>query len=190
MSHKRRVVLRVIEALLAVCALSVLITYLVLYPARAAGPGPQRGAGVEPGSGAALPNTATAYCDGVVFRCVCDPAGTSMEASMATLALNPDRGAPGQAIGVAGRGFASGTSLALRLGVPNAGLSKENLAVAIADAQGQFAVELVLPGEWPGAGTPIVERELVIAAVDETMGQALAFASFTNEASSDGDGTD
>jgi len=104
-----------------------------------------------------------------------------MEVVVPTLTLSPDTGALGQTIRVTGGGFARETSVALRLGVPNVGLSKENLATAVADAHGAFEVELTLPTEWPGTQTPIVERELVIAAVDEAKGQTLASAQFTNE---------
>jgi hypothetical protein len=103
-----------------------------------------------------------------------------MEISVPTLTLSPDTGAPGQMIRVTGASFAPEASVALRLGVPNAGLGKENLATAVANAEGAFEVELTLPTEWPGAQTPIVERELVIAAVDEAWGQTLAVARFTN----------
>ena len=104
-----------------------------------------------------------------------------MEVVVPTLTLSPDTSTLGQTIRVAGASFAPETSVALRLGVPNAGLGKENLATAVADAHGAFEVELTLPTEWPGAQTPIIERELVIAAVDEVRGQTLAFAQFTNE---------
>jgi len=104
-----------------------------------------------------------------------------MEISRPTLTLSPDTSTLGQTIRVTGASFALDTSVALRLGVPNAGLSKETLVTAIADANGAFEVKLTLPTEWPGAQTPIVERELVIAAVDETLGQTLVVAQFTNE---------
>jgi len=104
-----------------------------------------------------------------------------MEMFIPTLTLSPDTGALGQTIRVTGAGFPPEASVALRLGVPNAGLSRENLATVVANADGAFEVELTLPTEWPGAQTPIVERELVIAAVDETLGQTLVVARFFNE---------
>jgi hypothetical protein len=104
-----------------------------------------------------------------------------MEISVPTLTLSPDTSTLGQTIRVTGESFAPETSVALRLGVPNAGLSNHNLATAVANADGAFETELTLPTEWPGTQTPIVERELVVAAVDEAQGQTLAFAQFTNE---------
>jgi hypothetical protein len=221
MSHKRKVVLRVVIGLLGLCATSLLVTYLVLRPARAIGPGQQHNTEPESESNVPLPDPATVYingtlyrcvcdpegayieisvvdesepqsdatppnaawvdCDGTFYRCVCDSGGVSMEVVVPTLTLSPDTGALGQTIRVIGASFARETSVALRLGVPNAGLSKENLATAVADVRSAFEVELTLPTEWPGAQTPIVERELVIAAVDEVRGQTLAFAQFTNE---------
>lgn len=200
MSYGARMVLRVVIVLLALCAVAVVISYAVLRPVRA----------TEPGSGVALPNPASAYCEEKGYRlelrtaadgsqygiCVfpdgseceewafyrgeCDPAGTPTEAVRPTIALNPAAGSPGQAIQVTGSGFAPGASVALRLGVPNAGLSKQNLATAVADAQGAFEAELALPAVWPGAQMLIVERELVIAAVDEVQSYTLAVAPFTN----------
>ena len=137
----------------------------------------------ESESDAALPNSACwVDCDGTFCRCVCGSGEVSIEVSVPTLTLSPDTGTPGQPIRVNGARFARETSVVLRLGVPNAGLSKENLATIVVDAHGAFEVELTLPVEWPGAQTPIVERELVIAAVDEVRGQTLAVAEFTNAA--------
>jgi len=51
-----------------------------------------------------------------------------------------------------------------------------------ADTNDAFETELTLPVEWPGTQTPIVERELVIAAVDEAKSQTLAVAQVTNAA--------
>jgi putative hemolysin len=210
MKHSTRVVLRVVIGLLVLCAIGVLVTYSILAPVRATGPASKRSEANEPSSDAALPNPASAHCEekgytlemrtsaeggqyGVCifpegseceewafYRGECGPAGQAGETLMPTLALNPDTGSPGQAIQVNGTGFAPGASIALRLGVPNAGLSKVNLATAIADASGAFEATLALPTEWPGAQTPIVERELVIAAVDETKSETLAIAPFTN----------
>ena len=220
MSHKRKVVLRVVIGLLALCAVSVLVTYVVLRPARASGPGQQHNTGSDSESDVPLPDPATIYLNGTFYRCVCGPGGASIEISVAkesesqgdaappnsawvncngtfyrcvcglggasmeisipTLTLSPDTSTLGQTIRVTGASYAPETSIALRLGVPNAGLSKENLVTAIADAHGAFEVELTLPTEWPGAQMPIVERELVIAAVDEAGGQTLAVAQFTN----------
>jgi hypothetical protein len=103
-----------------------------------------------------------------------------MEISVPTLTLSPDIGTPGQTIRVTGARFAPETSIALRLGVPNAGLSKQNLAAVATNTNGAFETELTLPTEWPGTQTPIVERELAIAAVDEVRGQTMAIAQFTN----------
>jgi hypothetical protein len=220
MSHKRKVVLRVVIGLLGLCAISVLVTYVVLRPARAFGPGQQYNTEPEPESDVSLPDPATVYINGTLYRCVCDPEGAyieisvvdesesqgdaalsnaawvncdgtfyrcecgsgeaSMEIVVPTLTLRPYTSTLGQTIRVTGASFAPEIRVALRLGVPNAGLSKESLATAIADADGAFETELTLPTEWPGAQTPIVERELVIAAVDEARGQTLAVAQFTN----------
>lgn len=222
MSHKKKVVLRVVIGLLGLCAISLLVTYVVLRPARAIGPGQQHNTNPGPESDVSLPDPATVYINGTLYRCVCGPGGASIEISVAkesepesdailttsarwvdcdgtfyrcvcgdsgetsmevvvpTLTLSPDTSTLGQTIRVTGASYAPETSIALRLGVPNAGLSKENLVTAIADAHGAFEVELTLPTEWPGAQMPIVERELVIAAVDEAGGQTLAVAQFTN----------
>jgi hypothetical protein len=225
MSHKRKVVLRVVMGLLVLCAISVLVTYVLLGPVRATGPGQQHntepesesdvplpnpatvyfngtfyqcvcgpgGASIEISvakesesqSDAALPNSAWVNCDGTFYRCVCGSGGASMEISVPTLTLSPDTSTLGQTIRVTGASFAPETSVALRLGVPNAGLSNHNLATAVANADGAFETELTLPTEWPGTQTPIVERELVIAAVDEARGQTLAIAQFINQGATD-----
>ncbi len=116
------------------------------------------------------------------YRGECDPAGNSAGAPGPVLVLKPEAAAPGQPVTVNGSGFAPGASVALRLGAPNAGLGKRNLATVVADGDGAFELTLALPTEWSGTRQPIVERELIIAAVDETRGQTLAVAFLLNEA--------
>jgi len=101
----------------------------------------------------------------------------------ATLSLDPARGVPGQPIQVSGQGFPGGASIALRLGVPDAGLDEENLAVVTVEDQGTFAVALTVPDVWPGSGIPVTEQELVIAAIDLEMEQTLAIAIFLSSQS-------
>jgi hypothetical protein len=96
------------------------------------------------------------------------------------IALKPDIGAPGQQVVVMGHSFPASTQIALRLGIPGAGLSDSNLVTVKADDYGAFEVVLTIPTDWPGSGTPIVEQDLVIAAVDEAVGQTLATASLLN----------
>ena len=178
MVNRGRAVLGVVVGLLASCALGVLITYAVLRPVRASGPGERAILGPDPVGEADLATEAFAFCGGNLFHCTCGSGGAHMEVSIATLTLTPDRGTLGQTIEVTGGGFVPQTRIALRLGVPNAGLSRQDLATAIADVQGAIAVDLTLPNEWPGADSPITERELVIAAVDDEQGQTLASARF------------
>jgi len=96
------------------------------------------------------------------------------------LSLKPGNAGPGQQIEVVGYYFRAGAQIALRLGVPNAGLGDDNLMEVQADEHGTFEVALTLPATWPGSGAPITEQDLVIVAVDEGRDQALATASFFN----------
>jgi hypothetical protein len=128
-SQRTRVVWRVATGLLALCAIGLLVTYAALGPVRATGPAPRRTATPDTESAVATPG----------------PTGKSAEESRPTLILNSDAGSPGQTIRVTGGGFAPGASIALRLGVPNAGLSKANLATAVADAHGAFELKLTVP---------------------------------------------
>lgn len=70
MSRKKKVVLRVVIGLLVLCAISVLATYVVLRPARAIGPGQQHSTEPEPESNVPLPDPATVYINGTLYRCV------------------------------------------------------------------------------------------------------------------------
>jgi putative hemolysin len=209
MSRGVRVVLGIVGGLLLAGLAGVLVLNALYRPVRSSGPQPA----VTP-DGAWMPNPASAYCEeqggrievrttadgdqyGVCiladgsecdewafYRNECGPAGTTGQAPELILAPNAQVPAPGQPIQVTGAGFVPGMTVALRLGVPNAGLGKLNLATAVADAGGTFEVELVLPTVWPGTQNPITERELVIAAVDETRSQTVAVAPFTNEVQS------
>jgi putative hemolysin len=111
--------------------------------------------------------------------CLCDCGPTP------NLSLHPELLSPGQTFQAIGSGFEPEASIALRLGAPNAGLGRLNLATAIVDASGDFGVELTLPAEWPGTSSPVIERDLIIAAVDETRGQTLAAAPLVNESAAD-----
>jgi hypothetical protein len=180
-SRNRKVVLAVVMGLLMFRVIGTLVTYAVQRPRRTPGLPVQRSIVSELGGEATLPNRASAFCQGALYQCVCGPGGATMKISVAKLVLSRETSSPGQTIAVTGVDFAPGTSVALCLGVPNAGLSKQNLAVVVADAHGAFEVALTLPTEWPGAQRPIVERDLVIAAVDEALGQTLAVAQLINE---------
>jgi hypothetical protein len=68
------------------------------------------------------------------------------------------------------------------LGVAETGLSDINLVEIEADTQGVFQAELAIPLTWPGSDAPVVEQELLIAAVDQVQGQTLATAPFFNAA--------
>ena len=156
MSRTNKQILGVVAGALVLCVVGAVLAVVVLGPLWVKRSAAQAG----PGSGS----------EGEVFAVTPVP----------TLTLNPDAGTPGQAVVVMGGGFGPGTTVALRLGVPNAGLSKQDLAIAIAGTDGGFEIEVAVPSKWPGRQAPVVERELVIAAVDDTRGQTLAVASFTN----------
>lgn len=99
------------------------------------------------------------------------------------LSLKPSTGAPGQPVEVTGQGFDPGAQIALRLGVSDAGLNDVNLVQVQTDERGGFKVSLAIPTAWSGFDTPVVEQDLVIGAVDETIGQTLATAPFFNTSS-------
>jgi hypothetical protein len=116
------------------------------------------------------------------YRGECGPTGNSAAELGPMLTLNPEAASPGLPIVVTGTGFAPETSVALRLGAPNTGLSNRNLVTVVADGHGAFEAKLTLPSDWPGTQQPIVERELVIAAVDQVRGQTLTVVPFVNAA--------
>jgi hypothetical protein len=72
--------------------------------------------------------------------------------------------------------------MALRLGVPNAGLGKVDLATVVADGDGRFAATVTLPETWPGTDDPVVERDLVLAVVDLVRAETLTVAPLRNSA--------
>jgi putative hemolysin len=216
MSRNTKLILKIAGGLLLAGLACVLGLYALFVPVRSSGPKqtPEATAGPE---GAGLPNPASVFCeehgghlfiitasdgsqyglcifpDGsacdewAYYRGECDPADNSAGAPGPVLELKPEAAAPGQPITVNGSGFGPSASIALRLGAPNAGLGKRNLATVVADGDGAFELTLTLPTEWPGTRQPIVERELIIAAVDETRGQTLALASLLNEAAKTAD---
>ncbi len=100
-------------------------------------------------------------------------------AALPVLAVNPSAGVAGQRVEVRGLGFEPGAVIGLRLGVPLTGLSDQDLLQVVADERGAFAVTLTIPTEWPGSDAPVIEPELVIAAVDQTNG-TLATTIYTN----------
>jgi putative hemolysin len=213
MNHSIKVVLKIVGGLLLAGIVGLLSFYAVFTPVSSSGPKPAPEATADPGS-AGLPNPASAFCEqqggnlfiitasdgsqyGVCifadgsacnewdfYRGECGPTGDSGVALAPMLALNPDAVSPGEPIAVTGSGFAPQTSIALRLGAPNTGLSNQNLVTVVADGNGAFEVELTLPSTWPGTQQSIVERELAIAAVDEVRGQTLAVAPLVNTAAS------
>jgi putative hemolysin len=206
MSRSIRVVVGVVGGLLLAGLAGLLVLNALYRPVRSSGPQPDR---------AWMPNPASAYCEAqggriemrttadgdqygvciwsdgsecdewAFYRGECGPTEKTEEAPELNLAPASAVFSPGQPIKVIGTGFAPGTSIVLRLGVPNAGLGKLNLDTAVADARGTFEVELVLPTVWPGTQNPITERELIIAAVDEIRSHTLAVARFANEARSE-----
>jgi hypothetical protein len=106
------------------------------------------------------------------------PAG----AAQPQLQLRPVNGAPGQQVTVIGEHFPPQAQVGLRLGVADTGLSDINLVEIEADMQGVFHAELAIPLTWPGSDAPVVEQELLIAAVDEEKHQTLVTAPFFNVA--------
>jgi putative hemolysin len=210
MNHSVKIILGIAVGLLLISTAGLVLLFALFAPVRSSGPGNEPEATARSG-GAALPNPASAYCedyggkleirttadgsqqgacifpDGSVcdewafYRRECGPAGMSAEVSGATLALNAKAASPGRSITVTGIGFEPDTSVALRLGARNSGLGKQNLATIVADERGAFEAVLTLPVVWPGTQQLIIEPELVIAAVDETLGQTLAVVSFLNE---------
>jgi putative hemolysin len=211
MNHSIKVVLKIVGGLLLAGLVGLLVFYVLFTPVSSSGPKPTSEPTADPAS-AGLPNPASAYCreqggnlfvitasddsqygvcifpDGSAcdewdfYRGECGPSGNSGTELEPALALNPETASPGQTITLKGSGFARETSVVLRLGAPSTGLGKHNLATVVADGRGTFEAELTLPNDWPGTQQPIVERELIIAAVDETRGQTLAVASFVNAA--------
>jgi putative hemolysin len=196
-----RVLLFVLGGLLLVGLIGVLVFLLVLAPARSSKADPVPAPG--------LPNPASAFCEeqggrleirtadegeyGVCvfadgsecdewsfYRGECGPA--SGKASVPSLSLSAETLAPGQTVEATGTGFAPGTEVSVRLGAPKAGLGKENLAEVVVDEGGRFQVAVTLPGTWPGTQIPIVDYELVVAAVDESGATTLAVAPLLNTA--------
>ena len=106
------------------------------------------------------------------------PAG----AAQPQLQLRPGNGAPGEQVTVIGQHFPPHARVGLRLGVTDTGLGSTNLVKLEADAHGVFEGELAIPLTWPGSDAPVIEQELLIAAVDEEKDQTLATAPFFNVA--------
>jgi hypothetical protein len=98
------------------------------------------------------------------------------------LTIQPGNGAPGQQVTVTGQRFHPHANLGLRLGVADTRPSEINLVEVKVDTQGAFQAEMAIPLTWPGSDAPVVERELLITAVDEEKDQMLATASFFNTA--------
>jgi hypothetical protein len=106
-----------------------------------------------------------------------EPGGSS---TSPRLVLSPDTGQPGEWISVTGHDFPPDTRLALRLGVPQVGLDEINLTITTSGSDGQFVVRLRFPNVWPSTNSPVIEETLLIAAVDESVGQTLASTTFLN----------
>lgn len=98
------------------------------------------------------------------------------------LEINPPDGAPGQEVRLMGHGFAPGTELAVRLGLPEGGLSGQDLESATVDPNGEFQALITIPKTWPDTNEPILDSTLIIALVDTASGETAATASFTNQA--------
>lgn len=196
MSRSVRIVVRILGVLVLITLIVWLVLYAFFRPVQSSEPDAQ------------LPNPAAVYCEeqggtiemrttadggqhGVcllpdgsecdewaLYRDECGPAGATAQGAELIIAPSPVVLQPGQPVKVTGAGYEPGATIALRLGVRDAGLSDENLVTVTVDARGMFQVEMVLPTEWPGTQNRIVERELVIAAVDETRGQTVGIAPF------------
>ena len=176
MNYSIKVVLKIVGGFLLTGLVGLLFLYALFAPVSSSGPKPTSEATEGPGS-AGLPNPASAYCEeqggkleirtasdgsqyGVCifpdgsacdewdfYRGECGPTGNSAAAVAPMLALNPEAASPGQPITVTGSGFAPETSIALRLGAPNAGLSNRNLVTVVADGRGAFETGLTLPND-------------------------------------------
>ncbi len=81
-----------------------------------------------------------------------------------------------------GHGFAPGTELAVRLGLPEGGLSGQDLESATVGPNGEFQALITIPKTWPDTNEPILDSTLIIALVDTASGETAATASFTNQA--------
>ena len=103
------------------------------------------------------------------------------ESLLSTLTLDLDQGAPGTIVTVTGSGFTPGTTVNLRLGVPQTGLNDESLGTVVVDAEGHFLGAVAIPAVWPGTSDAVVEQDLIIGAVNED-DLILATASFSNMA--------
>jgi Tol biopolymer transport system component len=114
------------------------------------------------------------------------PFFNTVAAAQPALLLLPAQGVPGQEIQVTGQGFPANTQVALRMSLPEAGLTPFDLIEAESDEAGEFDVRLTIPTEWPGSGAPVTRADLIIAAVDEETGQTLTTAMFLNTAGSAG----
>lgn len=102
------------------------------------------------------------------------------DATSPHLSIMPESGQPGDTILLTGTDFIPGIQVAVRFGVPQLGLNDDPLAHATAGDDGTFEIEITLPTTWPGTDAPVIEETLLIAAVDEQVGQTLAAAIFVN----------
>jgi uncharacterized protein YgiM (DUF1202 family) len=100
-----------------------------------------------------------------------------------SLLISPADVSVGQSVELIGQGFAPNASVAIRLGVPNTGLSGEDVLILSADGQGSFNASLTLPTLWPGTDAAIVETDLIVAVVDMAVNQTIATANLHNEPS-------
>ena len=82
-----------------------------------------------------------------------------------TIALTPDRGGAGSRITVSGTGFPANSGVTITFGPTQATANArlDSGSGVAADADGEFTVVVVLPGQWPD-GSPIAESALVIQA--------------------------
>jgi len=98
------------------------------------------------------------------------------------LEINPPDGAPGQEVQLMGHGFEPGAELGVRLGLPEGGLSGQELASAVVNPDGEFQAIITIPKTWPGTNEAILDSTLIIALVDTSRDETVATASFTNQA--------
>jgi len=102
------------------------------------------------------------------------------DATEPALSLTPGNGTPGEQVMVNGHYFRAGARVGLHLSVPETNAGNAKLVEVQVDGSGAFETTLAIPSTWPDSGAAITEQDLVITAVDESVGQEVASVSFFN----------